>query len=188
MRVLRFTLMVGIVLGLLVETVGVSAQEDDAAPQPPTEFTGTLRCGPPVSPDRAGTEERLEVGDEGLVLTRGRRGAWRQSGSFSDPRLEGAVYATFQWDNYAPSGAGVGPSVTVFAFRIENEEGAWQALGHNAMFGDGTSTEAPVVLIGEGAYEGLVAIFEGTEIEPCGQEVRGIIFDHAPVPEAYTPE
>jgi len=44
-----------------------------------------------------------------------------------------------------------------------------------------------VVLVGEGGYEGLIAIFEETaELSSCGIEVHGVIFDGAPIPEPYT--
>lgn len=170
--------------------------EEPAAPQPPVEFTGQITCGPPVRSDRAGTQETIEIGDEGIVLTRTRRGAWLQTVTMSDPRLEGTIYNTYETDSYAMPGAETGPQVGALTHRIENAEGAWESraifasdregspIGHE---GFGAPAE---VLIGEGAYEGLIAIMEVTaelDVAPCGVEVRGIIFDGAPVPEPYKP-
>ena len=68
-----------------------AAPSQAVAPQPPVEFTGTIACGPPV---RDRTEETLDVGEDGAVLVRNRDGAWQQTVTMSDPRLEGAIYHT----------------------------------------------------------------------------------------------
>jgi len=159
-----------------------------AAPPPPVEFTGRIECGPPV---RQGTEETLDVGDEGMVVSRSRGGAWQQTVSMSDPRLEGAVYHTFEADEYRAAGAESGVMVWAATLRIVNETGAWENRGYGGTYSDSTpiGDNSPEVWIGEGAYEGLVAIVESTPIEgTCDADVRGIIFDGAPVPEPYIPE
>jgi hypothetical protein len=161
-------------------------QEAGAAPQPPVEFTGLIECGSFV---RQATEETLDV-DDGIVLARRRGAAYRQSVEMSDPRLEGTIYHTFEADTYILAGAAQGPEVAAWTHRIENREGAWESHVVSASAADGSSIgEPPEVLIGEGAYAGLIAIFEVTaELEPCDFEVRGIIFDGAPVPEPYIAE
>jgi hypothetical protein len=161
-----------------------------AVPQPPVEFTGRIMCGPPVSSDRAGNSETLDVGDEGLVLTRYRGGAWRQTVTMTDPRLEGTIYETWESDTYGTQGAGEGTGIWASAHRIENEAGAWEGRGYGGNFSDGTAIGDDggndTVWIGEGAYAGLIAIMESTPLEArCGFEVRGIIFEGAPVPEPY---
>jgi hypothetical protein len=169
--------------------VTTTTQGEVAVPQTPVEFTGRIICGPPVSPDRGGDSETVEIGDEGMVLSRYRDGAWRQTATMSDPRLEGAVYHTWESDTYAMPGADDGTGIWAATHRIENEAGAWEGRGYGANFSDGTvvGDEAigDSVWIGEGAYAGLIAIMESTFFEPCGFDVRGIIFEGAPVPEPY---
>jgi hypothetical protein len=190
MRAIRFVVMSAIAAALAASaTVAVSAQEV-AAPQPPAVFNGRVWCGPPVSPERAGAEETLEAGDEGWVLTRNRDGAWRQSASVNDPRLEGDWYHTWENDAYALPDAATGPAVAAATWRIENEEGAWQGGALEASLPDGTRIETATVLVGEGAYEGLIAILDGEPAadEPCAVDIKGIIFEGAPALEPFSPE
>ena len=159
------------------------------APQPPVEFTGTIACGPPV---RNPTEETLDVGDDGTVVMRYRDGAWQQSASMTDPRLEGSVYQTWEGDTYrAPGATEDGPVVTGYTVRITNDGGVWESRGTTATFADGSSIgDPPDILVGSGGYEGLIAIYEVTEEreQGCVIDVRGVIFEGAPVPEPYVVE
>jgi hypothetical protein len=167
-------------------SVAATAQEEARAPQPPVEVSGRITCGRPV---RSGSDETLELGDEGMVLTRDRDGAWRQAVTMSDPRLEGTVHHTFEADTYGmPSGDTVA-EVWAATRRIENEAGSWEVRAYGGSFADGTPIgNAPAVYIGEGAYEGLIAILDESPLEgACGSDVRGVIFDRAPVPEPYVP-
>ena len=173
-----------------VDSLVTTTMGEVVAPHPPVEFTGRIMCGPPVSADRGGDSETLEVGDEGLVLTRYRGGAWRQTVTMTDPRLEGTIYETWESDTYATQGAGEGTGIWASSHRIENEAGAWEGRGYGGNFSDGTAIGDDggndSVWIGEGAYAGLIAIMESTPLEArCGFEVRGIIFEGAPVPEPY---
>ena len=178
------------------------AQDPVATPEAPAEFTGRIICGPPVSPARGGDSETLDVGDEGMVLTRYRGGAWRQTVTMTDPRLEGTVYHTWESDTYAMQGAEEGTGIWAATHRIENEAGAWEGQSYGGNFSDGTAigeeggratadSLAAIedsVWIGEGAYAGLIAIIESTALEgTCGIDVRGIIFEGAPVPQPYIP-
>ena len=109
----------------------------------------------------------------------------------SDPRLKGTAYHTFEADEYRVAGAEQGALVWAATLRIENQAGAWENRGYGGNYSDGTpiGDNSPEVWIGEGAYEGLVAIMESTLIEgTCEADVRGIIFDGAPIPEPYIPE
>ena len=40
-----------------------------------------------------------------MVLTRDREGAWQQTVTMSDPRLEGAIHHTYEADMYRAAGA-----------------------------------------------------------------------------------
>ena len=134
----------------------------------------------------------------GAVLVRNRNGAWRQTVTMSDPRLEGAIYNTHEADVYRAAGADAdGPTVTAFTWRITNDGGTWETRGNAATFpdgspiGDSSGFYAPMrVFVGSGGYEGLVAILEVTEErdQGCVADVRGIIFEGAPVPEPYVVE
>ena len=171
------------------------APSQAGAPQPPIEFTGTLACGPPV---RNPTQETLDVGGDELVLTRDRDGAWQQTVTMSDPRLEGTVHQTSEEDVYRAAGADAdGPAVGTYAWRIVNDGGAWVSQGYTATFPDGSPIGNPAgfyvpsrVFVGSGGYEGLVAILEVTEERDgnCVADVHGVIFEGAPAPEPYIAE
>lgn len=159
------------------------------APELPVEFTGTIACGPPV---RNPAEETLDVGDDGTVLVRNRDGAWQQSVTMSDPRLEGAIYHTYEDNVYRAAGAeSDGPTVSGHTVRITNDGGTWESRTNTATFADGSSIGGPRdVLVGSGGYRGLIAIYDVTEERErgCVIDVRGVIFDGAPVPEPYVVE
>jgi len=168
-------------------TVSPSAAPSQAgAPQPPVVFTGTIACGPPV---RQPTTETFVVGEDGMELTRNRDGAWNQTVTMSDPRLEGAIYQTYEDDVYRAAGADAdGPRVIAYTWRITNDGGVWETRANTATFADGSQIgDPPTVLVGSGGYEGLVAIFDVTEErqQGCVIDIRGVIFAGAPVPEPY---
>ena len=160
--------------------------EDSAATQPPTEFTGVWCIGPEVAPDEPRTSTSVEVGGEGVILTQDRHGAWRNAVVMSDPRLQGDAYQTYEQDRYSS-----GRSLTASTSSIVNEDGAWVNAEYLTSGGTG-----PHVFIGEGAYEGLVAIMTNgagvrrpEEVDasfgPSCNEIRGSIFDGAPVLVPY---
>jgi hypothetical protein len=163
-------------LGLLVgSSLGVAAQEEAAAP---VEFTATWSWGPDV---RA---ETYEAGD-GVVMTRG--GAWRPGVlvEASDPRLQGSLSIAANSDQYLG-----GPEVWHYAFRIQNEEGAWQQLPTiNVALGEDDLHTTTGVLVGEGAYDGLIAVFDNRS-EGTVWDLHGYIIDGelTPAPEPYTGE
>ena len=190
MRTVASLVSTTVALALVASTTVATTSQEVTDPQPPVEFSGRVICGPPVSSDRAGTEETLEVGDDAMILTRARDGAWRQSATVSDPRFEGDWYQTWEMDGYALPGTEDGPEVQAWTWRVENDEGAWQSEVIEATFPDGSPIGDPAaVFIGEGAYEGLTAIVASTEadVRPCGWDIRGIIFEGAPTPEPYVP-
>jgi hypothetical protein len=160
----------------------------EANPQAPAEFTGRIRCGPPV-PGRGGVSASLKVGEDGLLLTRYRGGAWLQTLTMSDPRLEGTIYQTYESDTYLPTGTEKGAEMFAATHRIENEAGVWESRSIGGAFADGTyigESDRLEVWIGAGAYTGLVAIMEATPLEgACAFDVRGVIFAGGPVPVPY---
>jgi hypothetical protein len=170
------------------------APPEAGPPKPPVEFTGTIACGPPV---RSQVSETIDL-DDGTVVARERLGAWQQTASMSDPRLEGAVHHTYEADVYRAAGADAdGPTVIAFTWRITNDGGVWETRGSTATFpdgspiGDSSGFYAPSrVFVGSGGYEGLVAILEVTEErdQGCVADVRGMIFEGAPVPDPYVVE
>jgi hypothetical protein len=166
--------------------------DKEPAPQPPAEFTGVWCIGPEVAPDRNGTITTIELGDDGLTLTRNQGGAWRNAVSMSDPRLQGDAYQTYETDTYDP------PSIEVISstLSIVNEEGAWVSRHYSSRGTPAGSTDTGNVFIGQGAYEGLIAFMstgapvlrpEGITAEYVGcEELQGIIIDDA-VAEPFLP-
>ncbi len=112
-----------------------------------------------------------------MTIVRGRGHTYRQSlTSVSDPRLEGTLYQAWDEDDYTLPSNEPGPNIVTFTDRIENEEGAWQASVVGLRFPDDTGYYGPMMMVGEGAYEGLTAIIA---FESFGDDcaVRGYIID-----------
>jgi hypothetical protein len=116
----------------------------------------------------------------------------------SDPRLEGTLYSAWSSDEYTLPGNEPEPGIFVFTDRIENDEGAWQGSGV-LLDPDLTSRGAvmaipsvsvyvgPIVMVGEGAYEGLTAIvgfvdWAGDDCTVSGYIIEGSI-PAPPVPQ-----
>jgi len=145
---LKPTLVTVIAIGLLTgSAVGVAAQDEVEAP---VEFTAKWAFGGAVRPQ---TSESVD----GVAMTSG--GAWRPGviTQASDPRLQGTL--TIAANNIRYSAAGV--TVWHEAFRIENDEGAWQQMPSiDISTGDGDLNTTTGVLVGEGGYAGLIAVFD----------------------------
>ena len=161
----------------------------DAAPQPPTEVSGHLICGPEV---RAGTldTEVVPLADGSMSIAHTAGYAWQPTATMNDPRLEGTYYISYDDDYYSYPGP-ASNRVGTGTWRIENEAGAWQGTYSNAILGDGTNTTASSILTGEGAYEGLTAFWEVQgDWDACTWDVRGLIFegDVPAAPEPFIPE
>jgi hypothetical protein len=106
----------------------------------------------------------------------------------SDPRMAGTleycgsehVYGT---DREADT------VVLTETYRITNEEGAWQGSSYGAWWDDPGSGDRmevggdPLILVGEGAYDGLYAALT---FLPDWRDIRGVIFAGAP-PAAVEP-
>jgi hypothetical protein len=132
----------------------------------PESITACVNAGPEVT---HGTDERIEVSlPDGTMVVERRRGyTWRQVlGDVSDPRLDGAWYQSWDGDAYTLPGGEPGPLISAVTLRAENDEGAWQGSSVSIELPDGTATSAPLVMTGEGAYQGLTAVLAG---EGCFQ-------------------
>ena len=156
---------------------------DAAAAQPPVAFTGRIVCGDTV---RTGVSE--SPADGGHVRLRPRGWSWQPTATMSDPRLEGDYYISYDSDDYESSTV---TSVGTGTWRIQNREGAWQGSFTNIKYPDSTTTVS-TPLVGEGAYDGLTALWEATNHRPveCAWAIRGLILEgHVPAaPEPYTGE
>ena len=178
MRSIRTILTISIVLTLLAAmSVGVGAQSSESAaadPIDPVEFSGRIGFGGQV---RFGTIETVDS------VERSRGSAWAPSiVEMSDPRLDGRATISFDTDAYTGSD-GTSYSLGSGTWRIETAEGAWQG-SYNIVEPDGYSSTVTTALIGEGAYEGLVAVWESS-IGGSGWDVRGVIYPAGP-PEPPT--
>lgn len=161
----------------------------DVVPQPPAEFSGQVVCGPPIGPSGMGSETTVDIGDEGLVLTRYRGGTWRQTIDVTDPRLVGDIYQRWESDGYAVPDGETGPTVAGMTWRIENDEGAWEGGQTELILSDGTQLQSLATMTGEGAYEGLTALIDTVSVDGgCTANVQGVIVEGVPAPEPYHPE
>ena len=104
----------------------------------------------------------------------------------SDPRLEGTWYNSNSGGEYYLPGDDPYPlgsplEIDAVTWRMENDEGAWQGSFLETTFPDDESSVGPLVMIGEGAYEGLTAVMI-TDGEDCPNTQGYIIEDSIPEP------
>jgi hypothetical protein len=150
-----------VAIGVLVgSAVAVGAQESES----PTEFEGRWEFSYTV-------ESRGDAGGTWGYVTR----------EMSDPRLDGSVSITGN-ESVLSNGTDIWSS----AFRIENDQGSWQEVPWLLMdFGDDSTTTRTGLFMGEGAYEGLVAVAE-LAWDRSGMDsafdVRGIVLDADDLP------
>jgi hypothetical protein len=166
------------VLAVLLATAapGVALSQDDAEP---TEFTATWKFT-----GDGGTGD-MTVAD-GVYQDR-RRVHRTDAATASDPRFAGTVTIELNTDKHGLRG----PAVARGTIRVENDGGAWVDEDVVAFgFSGRSGPEETGVLIGEGGYEGLVAIVDGLfsdheHLTPYSWDLRGVIFDGGlpPLPE-----
>lgn len=174
---MRVGRIIPIAIVLLASTsVGVAAQDQETPAQAPVEFSGRLLYGPQTL---AGTDTVVEG------RTEARGNVFRTPvATMSDPRLHGSVTRTNNIDIYDD------PPIWTWQalWRIETEEGAWQGVETPLVFTDGSRSTTTVILVGEGAYDGLIAL---TEFDHAGEawDLRGVIIDGEmpPVPTSAAP-
>jgi hypothetical protein len=174
-RAIKTTTISILAIGLLAgSAVGVAAQEEEAEPSTPAYVTWEVTGDPTSVEDGAFDEELGQM--RGLVVY----GAPVEA---SDPRLSGLY-------NYVVNGNGQKLSTPDYAlvesrsWRMENDGGAW--TGTTTWVEVGPGTEGPPamaaeagILIGEGGYEGLIAIMHGDYGE--GNQGEAVILE-VPVP------
>jgi hypothetical protein len=144
----------------------------------PVEFTACVDPGPSVTP---GPEEIVTatLPDGETTLTQRRGGyTWQSTVSdVSDPRFEGTWYNSADFDEYTSRGEAESLILYAETHRVENDEGAWQGSLLDLGLPDAEDARGPLVLIGEGAYDGLTAVavidFAG---RPC-PNTRGYIIE-----------
>jgi hypothetical protein len=156
---------------LAVSVVPVIAHSTDPVADPtlPAAFTGRIVFGGQVRP---GTVETVD----GRTETRGSAHA-PGIAEISDPRLDGDVTVSFDTDAYTgPDGASY--TVGSGTWRIENTDGAWQG-SYNIVSTDDYDSVVTTTLAGEGAFDGMSAVWEQT-LASSGWDLRGVIFPAAP--------
>jgi hypothetical protein len=155
---------------------------DHVAAEAPGEFAV---CIPINSTLREGTDEQLVVAhpDGEMTVERQRGYTWSGSHTATDERFSGTHYYSWDGDSYTLASGDRGLLVAAEGIRIENDEGAWQGSGATATLPDGTTGSSPLVMSGEGAYEGLTAVLLWID-GPCFLDLRGIVieFPATPVP------
>jgi hypothetical protein len=158
----------------------------DVAVVVPGEFTV---CIPINNVLRQGTEEQVVVphpeGD--MTIERMRGYTWSGTHTATDPRFSGTHYYSWDADTYTLASGDEGPLAYAEGLRIENAEGAWQGEASGVTLPDGTSANGPVLLAGEGAYEGLTAVLLATEAG-CFIDFRGIVIEVPDPPVPATTE
>ncbi len=156
----------------------VSAQSAELSldPTQPAPFTGRIAYGGQV---RSGTMDTVD----GHIESRGSAFAPSMV-SVSDPRLDGDVLISWQTDEYVASD-GADQVLGSGTWRIETADGAWEG-SYVRLEADGLSDKSTAVLTGQGAYEGLTAVWEQT-IDGSGWDIAGAIFPSGPPPAAVLP-
>ena len=162
------------------------AGSGDAAVLVPGEFSV---CIPVNSTLREGTDEQGVAShpDGDMTIERQRGYTWSGNHRATDPRFSGTHYYSWDGDSYTLASGEDGPLAYAEGLRIENPDGAWEGQASGATLPDGTTWTGPLVMTGEGAYEGLTAVLLWTD-GACFLDLRGIVmqFPDPPVP-ATTP-
>ncbi len=170
---------IGLVAG---SAVGVAATDDETAA--PVAFTASWKAGGGIVRPMTSTVA------EGVEEYRGGAFTPRVIDEATDPRLVGHVTLAVNYNDYP---ARDGLRVVNHAFRVENEDGAWQQLPTINIQWPGEENLGVVgVLVGEGAYDGLIAVFDNVIDPEAGGtfDLHGFIFEGGlpPAPEPYVSE
>ena len=161
MRKLRIGFSSIIAIALLVAPAALASAQEDGTAAAPAPFSGLVGPG-------------LEVpGGRSLTVL-----------EMSDPRLDGTVY----WSN----SGWVADAVEYGwqTFRIVNADGAWQGSFPD-LYADGAEPRSSSIttghLVGEGLYDGLVAITEIDSNHADGWDLRGYVVDASTLPAPPPP-
>lgn len=179
MRMLRI-LMTGIATVALsaaaVSPVMSQSPAPTLDPSRPAAFSGRFVTGHQV---RSGTTEAVDA------RTESRGYVWAPTVmSISDPRLDGDLLISWQTDVYAGAG-GTRHTLGTGTWRIETADGVWEG-SYTRLEADGMSDHNTAVLVGQGGYEGLIAVWEQT-YDGSGWDIVGAIFPAGPPPIALLP-
>jgi hypothetical protein len=163
MRKTMNTLAFGMAVGALA-LAPVAAVAQDAATTTPVPFTSAW-------------ESERWIGDDGEAIL------LRIEGS-SDPRMDGAAMIVWNDTEYADADGSGEYLLSSSTVRIENDGGAWQGSaldfsGTADLYGGELQTIPTTVLVGEGSYDGLIAVV--MEVDGWA-DVKGVILP-APAPE-----
>jgi len=181
MRTTKNTTISILAVGLLAgSAVGVAAQDEEAmGASTPVYVTWT--AGEPTSTiDGTFDEEAGEL--RGLVV----QGAPVEA---SDPRLSGLYYFAAN-GNVQSGGTPDYGAVESRSWRMENAGGAWTGTSVYVEVGNGSADGPPAmvaesgVFIGEGGYEGLIAVLDSDYPEGNGGDAVILELSVPPIPEA----
>lgn len=182
MRAIRTTIISILAVGLLAGTaVGVAAQNEEAGRSTPAYVTWEVTGDPASFVEGNFDEEAGEM--RGLVLS--------APVEASDPRLSGLYYFAINGnaENNNTPDYGV---VESRSWRIENDGGAWTGTSTYVQAGDGSEDGTPAIIaeagifIGEGGYEGLIAVFDSDYRE--GNQGDAVILELSVPPFPEVPE
>ena len=174
MKQSREPLIAALAIGLLAgSSVAVAAQEA------PVEFTAEWAFGDSI---RSG--ER--VVDEGVTRWQGEVWSPEAAVEATDPRFVGDVTNSWNHDDYED-----GSNIGAVTFTVRNDEGAWLMQPHLTLNfpGSGPWPVMDVVFVGEGAYDGLLALVNIVTTSGVGWDLHGYIVDESALPtlEPYQP-
>ena len=187
MRKHRRTFIVTIVMGLLAgSALGVTAQDQE--PSAASFFTGD--AGEGYRAERyVGWDESSETRDDGVVIGAGSSSVLWQT---NDPRIDGwATYVGTEVDYregaLSDSPTGLDGVVRAYLTRVVNDAGAWEGTLVSFQMDDVALDMTTGWLVGEGAYEGLMAYvaIDFTTADCC--VINGNITPEGrpPVPETF---
>jgi hypothetical protein len=178
MHTLRLSLVGVVILVLFGGASGVVAQGQDEA-SPVTQFSGT------IIEERFHAEGVTHVGTPPEATPGSMDGVTRSTGNilewiveWTDPRLPSTMWHRIDYDLYEPDAAT--PYAT--SVLLVGEEGSWRGSGYGVGYDAGF---VQVLLIGEGAYEGLYAILDRKDAtltdDTAKRTFDGFIFEGEPI-------
>jgi hypothetical protein len=167
-------------------SVPTATASDGAVGPVPGEFTA---CVPANTELRGGTDEQVVVphADGEMTIERRRGFTWAGGITSTDQRFSGTHYYSWDGDFYTLASGDPGPEAWADGHRIENDGGAWQGHSMGAGLPDGTSQVSPVLLTGEGDYEGLTAVLFAEE-GACFMNFLGVVMEFPEPPDPATSE
>lgn len=192
MRTLRLSLAGTAIVVMLGSMSLVAVAQDEGDGAAATHVTGAVTANRTVvSPNWRQTDEDISL----HISAYG--GVYERDMEWSDPRLPSLMRVSENWDLYEVAGSDeVSAALSLMLnLRLDGHDGAWTgaiyALAEET--GDRYPQTVLMILDGEGAYEGLSAIFRGVFDEPPAQGEEpawdGYIFEGplTPMPEAPEP-